>query len=506
MFRKILVANRGEIAVRILRACRELGIPSVAVFSEADREALHVQLADEAYCIGPPSPPESYLKIPAYLELAERIGVDAVHPGYGFLAENAGFASACEKAGIRFIGPSSRAIAAMGDKLEARRGAERLDVPLIPGTLGESLSAAEIEEQAQSIGFPVMLKAVGGGGGKGMRIVERAEDVRSAFETATSEARTAFGNGDVYLEKCLTSARHVEVQIARDSHGNSVHFYERECSVQRRHQKLIEEAPAAISKDLRDRMTKAALRIADGIEYESLGTVEFLVAGDEFYFLEMNTRLQVEHPVTEMITGFDLVKLQIAIAAGEPIGIEQEAVPMRGHAVEARICAEDPRADFFPSTGEVTGLHLPGGAGVRVDTDLRVGYSVTLYYDPLVAKVIAYADSRTAALDKMSAALRELQIAGIRTTRDVLRRVVDDGEFRNDGYDTSYLARFLERDAGEPDADARRLAAIAAVLESHRAHRRDGLSLGTSKDENLAAESAWVREGRSRAMRGSFGA
>jgi len=518
VFRKILIANRGEIAVRILRACRELAIPTVAVYSEADRRSLHVQLADEALPIGPPAPSESYLRVDALLDAARRAGADAIHPGYGFLAESAEFSRACAGAGIRFIGPGAEAIERMGDKLQARRSVERLGVPLVPGTLGESLDPDALVTSAEEIGFPVMLKAVGGGGGKGMRVVSDPSDLPGAVETAGSEAHKAFGRADLYVERYVEPARHVEVQVARDRGGRTVHLFERECSVQRRHQKLIEEAPAAIPASLRDRMTDAAVRIAEGIGYENLGTVEFLVCGDDFFFLEMNTRLQVEHPVTEMITGKDLVKLQIAIAAGEPIPFAQEDVATTGHAVEARVCAEDPQSSFFPSVGRVRELVLPGGPDVRVDTDLCVGSEVTLFYDPLVAKVIARGSTRDEALDRLAGALRELRVVGVRTTAGLLARVSRDDTFRKEGYDTGYLPRFLEReaaraaapgprdpagadDSGRDVPDPATLVRIAAVLAAHADGRRAGAARG--QDEVAPREeSPWVREGRAAQMRG----
>ncbi len=498
MFRKILIANRGEIAVRIIRACRELGIGTVAVYSEADRGALHVQLADEARLLGPPPPPESYLKIEAILDAAHSTGAEAVHPGYGFLAENAEFSRACAEAGIQFIGPGPDAISRMGDKLEARRSVEQLGVPLIPGTLGEKMSVDDLVTSSADIGFPVMVKAVGGGGGKGMRVVEKEEELRSSIETASSEAMKAFGNGEVYLERCLFDSRHVELQVVRDRHGNAVHLFERECSVQRRHQKLIEEAPALISEELRAEMCEAALAIVGGIDYESVGTIEFLVDGDRFFFLEMNTRLQVEHPVTELITGIDLVKLQIRIAAGEEIGFTQADVVRKGHAIEARICAESPESNFMPSFGRVNELQLPGGPGVRIDSDLQVGSEVTLYYDPLVAKIIASGTDRAEALDRMRFALSELRVGGIRTTTGLLERVVDDEEFRRGGYDTGYLARFLEANRGEP-GDDELPAAIAAVLE-HDA-RVSAPQVAADTPSGSETESGWIRAAREGALR-----
>ena len=511
MFRKVLIANRGEIALRISRACREMGIRTVAVYSDADRAAAHVLGADEACRLGPPEPSESYLAVDKVLEAARRFGADAVHPGYGFLSENTTFAEACEAAGIRFIGPSSEAIRRMGDKLEARRGANEFDVPVIPGTLGENQTLEDLIRAAPEIGFPVMLKAVGGGGGKGMRIVERPEDLEAAARTAASEAKKAFGNDELYLERCVTGARHVEVQVARDVHGASTHLFERECSVQRRHQKLIEEAPAAISPELRDRMTSAAVRIADGIDYVTVGTVEFLVQGDDFHFLEMNTRLQVEHPVTELITGVDLVKLQIRLAAGEPLGLAASDLEIQGHAIEARICAEDPEASFRPSFGTVTDVRLPGGPGIRIDADLRVGTEVSVYYDPLVAKIIAHGPDRAACVDRLRHALRELQVGGIRTTAPFLAEVLGDPGFRDRPYDTGYIPEYMERrpplvadsdGTGAATDVARTLAALAALV--HDASRSQGGS-ATPDDGESVAESPWISQGRVAQMRGVRG-
>jgi len=504
MFGKILIANRGEIAVRILRACREMGIRTVAVYSDADRLSLHVRLADEAVRIGAPPPTESYLGIPVLLDAAARTGADAIHPGYGFLAENAAFAAACDQAGITFIGPSAEAIRRMGDKLEARRTVQAWKIPVIPGTFGEALDEAKLTGAARELGFPVMLKAVGGGGGKGMRIVRSEGELAAVYRTAASEAYKAFHNRDLYLERCVEGARHVEIQVAGDRHGNAVHLFERECSVQRRHQKLIEESPSpCVTPELRQRMGEAAVAITRGIGYGSVGTVEFLVDADRrFLFLEMNTRLQVEHPVTEMITGIDLVKLQIRIAAGESLGLDQGDVRPRGHAVEARICAEDPARNFAPSFGTLTELHLPGGPGIRVDTDLFVGQEVTLYYDPLVAKVIVWGESRDLALDRMRFALRELQIGGIETTAELLSRVVDDPVFRRGDYDTGFLPGFLGGGGAPEEEDPTfRIACVAAALIAHE-RSRARIAMRPVGDQARAGEDPWVAFGRAQQLRG----
>ena len=428
--KKLLVANRGEIAVRVIRACREQGIATVAVFSEADREALHVLMADEAYPIGPPPATESYLKIDTLVDVARRAGADAVHPGYGFLAENARFAEACVAAGLTFVGPPPAAIRAMGDKTSARKIARDMKVPMVPGTLEAIASDDEARTTAAQIGYPVMLKAAMGGGGKGMRLVRSESELAGALRAARSEAGAAFGDTSVYLERAVVEPRHVEIQVLADAHGGIVHLGERECSIQRRHQKLIEESPAPhLRPETRAGIEKAALTVAGAVNYVNAGTVEFLVDPDEaYYFIEMNTRIQVEHPVTEMITGIDLVATQIAIAAGEPLGYRQDALRFDGHAIECRINAEDPDT-FAPSAGRVTAWLPPGGFGVRVDSHLMVPYSVPPFYDSLIAKVIVHGRDRGEAIERMRRALGETVIEGVKTTIPYHLKTLGDPAF-----------------------------------------------------------------------------
>ena len=449
MFRKVLIANRGEIAVRVIRACRELGIQTVAVYSEADRSSLHVRLADEAFCIGPPPATESYLNIPNILSTAELTGAEAIHPGYGFLAENPRFAEICRDAGIVFIGPTPEVIEAMGNKARAREVAQKAGIPVVPGSNGPVRTAEEAAAIGQRIGYPLVLKASAGGGGRGMRLVHSPQDLPRAIQAASREAEVAFGSGELYVEKYLEEPRHIEVQILADLKGNVVHLGERECSIQRRHQKLLEEAPAAgISPRLRANLHRAALRLAQAIHYTSAGTIEFLVDRDEnFYFLEMNTRIQVEHPVTEMITGVDLVREQIRIAAGERLSWSQREVEFRGHAIECRINAEDPAHDFRPSPGTVRGIVLPGGPGIRVDTHVYAGYTIPPYYDSLVAKVIAWGRDRAEAIARMERALREFEVVGIRTTIPFHRLVLENAFFRRGEVYTNFVQRRIDLSA-----------------------------------------------------------
>ncbi|MDR7405035.1 MAG: acetyl-CoA carboxylase biotin carboxylase subunit, partial [Armatimonadota bacterium] len=443
---KLLIANRGEIAVRIIRACRELGIRTVAVYSEADRGALHVRMADEAFCIGPPPAADSYLNIPNIMSTAELLGVDAIHPGYGFLAENPHFAEICRDVNITFVGPSPEAIAAMGNKAAARQRMKAAGVPVIPGSDGPVRSEAEAWELARSLGFPLIVKASAGGGGRGMRIVHTREELRRALQTAQAEAEAAFGSGELYLEKYVEEPRHIEVQILADAHHNIIHLGARDCSIQRRHQKLLEESPPP---GLRDRflraLGKAAVRAAHAINYTGAGTVEFLVDRDgHFYFMEMNTRIQVEHPVTEMVTGVDIVKWQIRIAAGERLTLHQGEVEFRGHAIECRINAEDPRHDFRPAPGTLTAFVPPGGPGVRVDTHAFAGYTIPPYYDSLVAKVIAWGADRTEAIARMRRALQEFEIAGVPTTIPFHLTVLDNAFFRRGEVYTNFVQRRID--------------------------------------------------------------
>ncbi len=454
--REILIANRGEIALRIIRACRELGIRSVAVYSDADRAALHVFHADEAYRLGPAPASESYLRGDRILEIARRSGADAIHPGYGFLSENADFAEACEDAGIVFIGPPSAAMRELGSKTRARQAADRAQMPRTPGSTRGLASLAEAIATAQDIGYPVMLKAAAGGGGKGMRAVAGRADLASAYESARSEAERAFGSNEVYLEKLIERPRHVEIQVMADHHGNALYLGERECSVQRRHQKVIEEAPSAIlDPDLRRRMGEAACRLALGAGYTNAGTVEFLVDAERnFYFLEMNTRLQVEHPVTELVTGLDLVHLQIHVAEGRPLPLTQADVSLRGHALECRIYAEDPDNSFFPSPGRITRLVQPAGPGIREDSGVYEGWTVPIDYDPMLSKLIAYAPTRALAIRRMLRALDEYVIGGIRSNLSLFKRILRDPEFQAAQIDTGYLDRLVAADYTAPDASA----------------------------------------------------
>ncbi|MGT2910334.1 acetyl-CoA carboxylase biotin carboxylase subunit [Streptococcus cameli] len=443
MFSKILIANRGEIAVRIIRAARELGIETVAVYSEADREALHVALADEAVCVGPARSTESYLNMNNIISAAVLTGAQAIHPGFGFLSENSKFVTLCEEVGIKFIGPSAKVMDTMGDKINARAEMMRANVPVIPGSDGEVYTAKEALEVAKKIGYPVMLKASAGGGGKGIRKVEKSEDLVTAFENASAEAKAAFGNGAMYLERVIYPARHIEVQILADQHGHVLHLGERDCSLQRNNQKVLEEAPSiAIGKTLRDQIGQAAVRAAESVGYENAGTIEFLLDEEkgEFYFMEMNTRVQVEHPVTEFVTGVDIVKEQIRIAAGEILEKTQEDIVITGHAIECRINAENPAFNFAPSPGQIKGLYLPsGGVGVRVDSAVYPGYTIPPYYDSMIAKVIVHGENRFEALMKMQRALYELDIEGVHTNVEFQWELISDTRVVAGDYDTAYL-------------------------------------------------------------------
>ncbi|MGH2593187.1 MAG: acetyl-CoA carboxylase biotin carboxylase subunit [Anaerolineae bacterium] len=469
MFKKVLVANRGEIAVRILRACRELGIQTVAVYSEVDRNALHVRYADEAYCIGPAPSRESYLRADVILDVAQRAQADAIHPGYGFLAERSDFAEACERSGIAFIGPKPSAIAAMGDKAVARATVQKAGVPVVPGTEGEGgLPDDEIIAIAPQIGFPLLIKATAGGGGKGMRRVEKMEDLPGALASARREAESAFGDGSVYLEKLVVGARHIEIQLLADTQGNVIHLNERECSLQRRHQKIIEESPSmAIDADLRARMGEVAVKAAQAVRYVNAGTIEFLVDKDKnFYFLEMNTRLQVEHPITELVTGVDIVKEQIRVARGRQLRYTQDDIGINGWAIECRITAEDPFNNFIPSTGRITRLSLPTGPGVRVDTGVYEGFEVTPYYDPLIAKLICWGETRGEAVLRMRRALEEFRIIGIKSSIPFHQAMMDSHRFLAGSFDTRFVEeRFLIDE--EPQPEQMRVAAIIGTLVAH---------------------------------------
>ncbi|HEY5190680.1 MAG TPA: acetyl-CoA carboxylase biotin carboxylase subunit [Candidatus Deferrimicrobium sp.] len=442
MIHKVLIANRGEIAVRILRTCREMGIKTVAVYSTADRDAMHVRMADQAVCIGPPPGADSYLNVPAILSAIEITDADAVHPGYGFLAENAAFAEICANYGVRFIGPSSEAIRLMGDKIEARRAVQMVKVPVVPGSDGAVIEEEEGLQVSKEIGFPVIVKAAAGGGGRGMKIVHSPASFINAFLTAQSEALSAFGVPDVYIEKYFDNARHVEVQVMGDRHGNVIHLGDRDCSIQRRHQKLIEESPApALPARVRNRMWKAAVDAAVGVNYDSVGTVEFLYVPDgEFHFLEMNTRIQVEHTVTEMVTGIDIVREQIRIADGKKLRYAQKDVPMRGHAIEVRINAEDPET-FLPFPGPIHTCIFPGGFGVRVDTAIYPGYVVPSTYDSLLGKLIVHGDDRNEAIMRMRRALDEVRIEGVRTTVPFHKKMMVNSDFVEARLSTNFLEK-----------------------------------------------------------------
>ncbi|MGQ0639991.1 MAG: acetyl-CoA carboxylase biotin carboxylase subunit [Gemmatimonadaceae bacterium] len=442
MFRKVLVANRGEIALRVIRACRELGLETVAVYSEADRESLHVRFADDDVCIGPAPARESYLRIPRIIAAAEITGADAIHPGYGFLAENAEFAENCAASNITFIGPTAEQIRVMGDKAAARKAMADVGVPIIPGTPGPIEDPEEALALAREIGFPVIIKAAAGGGGKGMRVSPEPDDFPRAFQLARSEALSAFGNGDVYVEKYLTRPRHIEFQILGDQHGRVIHLGERDCSIQRRHQKLVEEAPSpGVTPELREKMGDAAVRGAKAIDYVGAGTIEMLLDGNgSYYFMEMNTRIQVEHPVTEMLTGVDLVKEQIRVAQGEKLSVERLPA-LRGHVIECRINAEDPSRNFQPCPGRIETFHPPGGPGVRLDTHVYAGYTVPPYYDSLLAKLICQGRTRDEAIRRMQMSLESFIIEGVTTTASFLSRVMQHPRFIAGDVDTKFLEK-----------------------------------------------------------------
>jgi acetyl-CoA carboxylase biotin carboxylase subunit len=443
MFSKILVANRGEIALRVMRACHELGIPTVAIHSEADTDSLHVKFADEAVCVGPPPAGESYLNVKAILSAAEVTGAEAVHPGYGFLAENADFADICEAHHLVFIGPDGEMMRMMGNKAQARKVMASAGVPIIPGSEGLVKDTDHALGIAKEIGYPIMIKASAGGGGKGMRVARDEEELGPNLVIARGEAQAAFGNGDIYLEKLIIGPRHIEFQILGDKHGNVIHLGERDCSIQRRHQKLIEESPSpAVTPELRERMGRAATGGAAKIGYASAGTVEFLLdARGDFYFMEMNTRIQVEHPVTELVTGIDLIKTQIRIAVGERLPFDQDGVTMRGHAIECRINAEDPDKDFAPRPGQVTDFYVPGGPGIRVDTHVYSGYSIPPHYDSMIAKLLAHGNTREEAIARMRRALEEFVIEGIATTIPFHSRMMQDPDFLSGRFDTGTLEK-----------------------------------------------------------------
>jgi acetyl-CoA carboxylase biotin carboxylase subunit len=496
LFKKILVANRGEIAVRVIRALRELGIPSVAVFSEVDRAALHVQMADEAIPIGPAPSAQSYLVGTRIVEAAQTVGAEAIHPGYGFLSENAGFAKACSTAGITFIGPSWRSIEKMGSKTGARKVALEVGAPVVPGTEQGIQTVSEAREIAAEIGYPVLLKASAGGGGKGMRRVDSQSELEAAIRSASSEAERAFGSGEVYLEKLIEQPRHIEVQVLGDQHGNLIHLGERECSVQRRHQKVIEECPSPLSSvvpGMRKSIGEAALKIARAAEYYNAGTLEFLAdQSGRFYFLEMNTRLQVEHPVTEWATGIDLVHWQIRIAAGEPLTLRQEDISWRGCAMECRLYAEDPDNNFFPSPGKLVHYGEPSGPGVRVDGGVYQGWTVPIEYDPLLAKLTVWGETREIAIERMRRALSEYRVGGITTNLSLFEEVMQDETFRAGRLDTGFLERFM-RTWKRPEASddallASMLAAGSAEMKLAQSRPSPSSSSGNAWRANAQRE------------------
>ena len=502
MFKKILVANRGEIAVRVIRACRELGIPSVAVYSDVDRASLHVRKADEAYHIGPAAAAQSYLNFSKILGAAKLSGADAIHPGYGFLSENAKFAAACVEAGIKFIGPTAASMEIMGSKTRARQHMEKAGIPFVPGTSRGLESVKEAEEVAERVGYPVMLKAAAGGGGKGMRLVHTRDDLKSALESAQSEALRAFGDGEVYIEKAIVNPRHIEMQILADEHGNTVYLGERECSIQRRHQKVLEESPSPlVDPDMRRRMGEIAVRVAKAASYTNAGTIEFLSDQEKnFYFLEMNTRLQVEHPVTELVTGLDLVHLQIRIAAGEELPFTQDDIRLRGHAIECRIYAEDPDNNYFPSPGKITLLLAPSGPGIRRDSGMYEGYVVPIDYDPLLAKLVGYGTDRPQAISRLVRALNEYFVGGIKTNISLFRRILSDPGFQSGKLDTGFLDRLLKTKAPEvkrEDADVAAIAAgLFAILDAETVVSTNGRGNNGSE-----VASQWKKLGRTEGLR-----
>jgi acetyl-CoA carboxylase biotin carboxylase subunit len=492
---KVLIANRGEIAVRVIRACRELGYPTVAVYSEPDRAALHVLLADQAMPVGPAPSRDSYLRIDRIIDAAKKTGADAVHPGYGFLAENAAFARACRDAGLTFIGPSPESIEAMGSKTESRQRMQAAGVPVVPGLTKAVASVDEIVDFARGAGFPIMIKASAGGGGKGLRFVENEADLRGAFDRVTSEAQSFFGDGSVYAEKFVPSPRHIEVQVVGDQHGNIVHVGERECTLQRRHQKVVEECPSpVVDAELRASLGAMAVKAAAAVDYYSAGTIECLMGPDkQFYFLEMNTRLQVEHPVTEMVWGVDLVKEQLRVARGERLSLEQEALTPSGHAIECRIYAEDPARKFAPSPGVIRYLNLPQGPGVRNENGVYSGYTVPVFYDPMLSKLVAHAPTRAEAIERMRRALVEYRVDGIETTIPFFRFIMEHPDFRAARFDTGFIDRVLPQmslDATDGHADAAiAAAAIMAFEESLQIHLPE------------ESESKWKRTGRVEGLR-----
>ncbi len=467
MFKKVLIANRGEIAVRVQRACREMGVKTVAVYSEVDRRALHVRCADEAYLIGPSAAKESYLVIDKIIDAARKSGAEAIHPGYGFLAENPRFAERCEKEKIKLIGPSAHAMRTMGSKTLARKTVQAAGVPVVPGTVEPIATEEEVFKVAREIGFPVMLKATAGGGGKGLRLVRTESELASSLRMAKSEAKSAFSDDSVYIERYIENPRHVEIQVLGDRHGNYVHLFERECSIQRRHQKVIEESPSVlITPEIRAAMGRVAVEAARAVRYEGAGTCEFLVDPKRnFYFLEMNTRLQVEHPVTEMVTGVDIVKEQLRVAAGEKLSIRQEDLTQTGHAIECRVYAEDPDRNFFPCPGVITSLRTPGGPGVRDDSGVFEGFEIPIYYDPIISKLVAWGKDRTEAIARMKRALSEYVVTGVKTTIPFHIRVMNNRHFIEGNFDTNFIDKVFFKEEQERRLPHGDVAVITAAIQ-----------------------------------------
>jgi acetyl-CoA carboxylase biotin carboxylase subunit len=510
VFEKILIANRGEIAVRVNRACHELGVKTVAIYSDVDRDALHVRFADEAYPCGPPPARESYLVMERILEIAERSGAQAIHPGYGFLAENGEFADLCQKRGVVFIGPSGDVMRSMGDKVTSRQTMSAAGVPIVPGTT-ERLSDQEIADWVAETGPPVMVKASAGGGGKGMRLVRSVDEVEQAVARARGEAKASFGDDGLYVEKFVEEPRHIEIQVLADSHGDAIHLFERECSIQRRHQKVIEEAPGnGITPELRAQMGAAAVAAAKAIGYSGAGTCEFLVdRNNDFYFLEMNTRVQVEHAITEAITGVDIVKAMIRVAAGEPLGIAQDEVAINGHAIEARIYAEDPDQNFAPSPGDVLVYRPADGLGVRVDSGVYQGATVTVHYDPMVAKLISWGQDRAEAIDRLKRALTEFVVKGIKTSIPFHQKVVRHPVFLKGKYDTGFIDEHMDGGRGgvtddDETEEARRVAFMLAAIAAYRRDKEQAARASASATAGGGARDAWKDFGRRSLMRGGL--
>ena len=492
---KLLVANRGEIALRVLRSAKELGIATVAIYSEADRLAPHVRYADEAVCVGPPPSTQSYLRGDKIIEICQQLGVDAIHPGYGFLSENAGFARAVRAAGLLFVGPSPEAMELMGDKLSAKQAVKAYNIPLVPGTDEAITDVTAAKAIAEEVGFPILIKASAGGGGKGMRLVHAASEFEEQMQLAVNEATSAFGDGAVFIEKFVSGPRHIEIQVLGDEHGNIVHLFERECSIQRRHQKVIEEAPSSVlTPALREQMGRAAVEVARACQYAGAGTVEFLLDDQHrFYFLEMNTRLQVEHPVTEQITGLDLVKEQIRVAEGQLLPFRQEDLQMRGHAIELRVYAEDPQNNFLPDIGRLSTYVRPQGPGVRVDDGFEQGMDIPIYYDPMLAKLVATGATRQEAIERLLRAIAEYQITGIETTLPFGTFVLKHPAFVSGNFDTNFVRDHFSAAALAPGTPDESSAQVAAALVAMLLNEQPPAAVATSGEANGAAESAWRR-------------